>query len=74
MVNHIYFFQQCPPFLVNMKQHSTQKVASFFLLVLKNSLRKARTTFVLSRGMEKCLTLYPMSSWEPIVEKNKCIK
>ncbi|MEJ7676660.1 MAG: hypothetical protein WKG06_02035 [Segetibacter sp.] len=23
----------------------------------------------MSRGIEKCLTLYPMSSWEPIVEK-----
>ena len=26
----------------------------------------ANTQFVLNRGFEKCLTLYPMQSWEPI--------
>ncbi|MFN8244353.1 MAG: division/cell wall cluster transcriptional repressor MraZ [Ferruginibacter sp.] len=25
-----------------------------------------RTQFVLNRGFEKCLTLYPLQSWEPI--------
>jgi MraZ protein len=25
--------------------------------------------FVLNRGLEKCLTLYPIKSWEPIFEK-----
>lgn len=25
--------------------------------------------FVLNRGFEKCLTLYPMQSWQPIFEK-----
>jgi len=26
------------------------------------------TQFVINRGFEKCLTLYPMSSWKPIFE------
>ncbi|HEX8461614.1 MAG TPA: division/cell wall cluster transcriptional repressor MraZ [Segetibacter sp.] len=35
----------------------------------KRQLKEGENTFVLSRGMEKCLTLYPLSSWEPIVQK-----
>src|SRR5262245_50876357 len=26
------------------------------------------TRFVINRGFEKCLTMYPMTSWEPIFE------
>lgn len=25
--------------------------------------------FIINRGFEKCLTLYPIKSWEPIFEK-----
>jgi MraZ protein len=32
----------------------------------KKQLPEEANTFVISRGFEKCLTLYPMSSWEPI--------
>src|SRR3954465_15947446 len=35
----------------------------------KKQLKEGENTFVLSRGIERCLTLYPMSSWEPIVQK-----
>lgn len=28
--------------------------------------QESATQFVLNRGFEKCLTLYPMQSWEPI--------
>jgi MraZ protein len=35
----------------------------------KKQLNDGESTFVLSRGMGKCLTLYPMSSWQPIVQK-----
>lgn len=35
----------------------------------KRQLKEGENTFVLSRGIERCLTLYPMSSWEPIVQK-----
>lgn len=35
----------------------------------KKQLREGENTFVLSRGIERCLTLYPMSSWEPIVQE-----
>ena len=28
--------------------------------------QEATTQFVLNRGFEKCLTLYPLQSWEPI--------
>lgn len=27
------------------------------------------TQFVINRGLEKCLTLYPMASWNPIFER-----
>jgi MraZ protein len=36
---------------------------------LRKQLGETANTFVLNRGFEKCLTLYPMSSWEPIVEQ-----
>ena len=32
----------------------------------KKQLPEEANAFVISRGFEKCLTLYPMSSWEPI--------
>ena len=32
----------------------------------KKQLQEEANTFVISRGFEKCLTLYPMKSWEPI--------
>jgi len=35
----------------------------------KKQLKEGENVFVLSRGIEKCLTLYPISSWEPIVQK-----
>lgn len=36
---------------------------------LKKQLPEGETRLVISRGIEKCLTLYPMASWEPIVSK-----
>lgn len=33
---------------------------------LKKQLQEGASTFVINRGFEKCLTLYPMGSWEPI--------
>lgn len=33
---------------------------------LKKQLPEGATQFVINRGFEKCLTLYPMKSWEPI--------
>ena len=32
----------------------------------KKQLPEGEETFIISRGFEKCLTLYPMESWEPI--------
>jgi MraZ protein len=34
----------------------------------KKQLPDGENKFVINRGFEKCLTLYPMKSWEPIVE------
>jgi MraZ protein len=36
---------------------------------LKKQLPEGDSRLVISRGIEKCLTLYPMSSWEPIVAR-----
>src|SRR5688500_17034677 len=36
---------------------------------LKKQLPEGANTFVLNRGFEKCLTLYPMISWDPIVQQ-----
>ena len=36
---------------------------------LKKQLPEGDNRMVISRGFEKCLTLYPMASWEPIVER-----
>lgn len=36
---------------------------------LKKQLPEGETRLVISRGIEKCLTLYPMASWEPIVAR-----
>lgn len=36
---------------------------------LKKQLPEGETRMIISRGIEKCLTLYPMASWEPIVAK-----
>ncbi len=33
---------------------------------LKKQLPEGASTFVINRGFEKCLTLYPMENWEPI--------
>ena len=33
---------------------------------LKKQLAEGELQFVINRGFEKCLTLYPMKSWEPI--------
>jgi MraZ protein len=30
---------------------------------------EGESTFVINRGFEKCLVLYPMKSWEPIVQE-----
>jgi MraZ protein len=37
---------------------------------VKKQLQEGENTqFVINRGFEKCLTLYPMSSWNPIFQK-----
>ena len=36
---------------------------------LKKQLPEGEGRFILSRGFEKCLTLYPIASWEKIVAK-----
>ncbi len=36
---------------------------------LKKQLPEGETRFILSRGFEKCLTLYPLKSWELIIAK-----
>ncbi|HEX8315961.1 MAG TPA: division/cell wall cluster transcriptional repressor MraZ [Flavisolibacter sp.] len=35
----------------------------------KKQLQEGESSFVITRGFEKCLTLYPIKSWEPIVQK-----
>jgi MraZ protein len=42
-----------------------------FLLpaAFKKQLEEGAHQFVINRGIEKCLTLYPLKSWEPIVAK-----
>ena len=42
-----------------------------FLLpaAFKKQLEEGAFQFVINRGIEKCLTLYPLKSWEPIVAK-----
>ena len=35
----------------------------------KKQLPEGETRFVINRGFEKCLSLYPVSSWEPIYNK-----
>jgi MraZ protein len=36
---------------------------------LKKQLPEGESRFILSRGFEKCLTLYPLKSWEIIIAK-----
>ncbi|MCZ2222744.1 MAG: division/cell wall cluster transcriptional repressor MraZ [Chitinophagales bacterium] len=36
---------------------------------LKKQLPEGESRLIISRGIEKCLTLYPLSSWEPIVAR-----
>lgn len=36
---------------------------------LKKQLPEGESRMIISRGIERCLTLYPMSSWEPIVAR-----
>ncbi|GEO10284.1 transcriptional regulator MraZ [Segetibacter aerophilus] len=62
-------FQQMPTFLG--EYEATVDTKGRFLLPggFKKQLKEGENTFVLSRGIERCLTLYPMSSWQPIVEK-----
>ncbi|MDE3235720.1 MAG: division/cell wall cluster transcriptional repressor MraZ [Bacteroidota bacterium] len=36
---------------------------------LKKQLPEGESSFILSRGFEKCLTLYPIKSWEQILAK-----
>ncbi|MDE3125027.1 MAG: division/cell wall cluster transcriptional repressor MraZ [Bacteroidota bacterium] len=36
---------------------------------LKKQLPEGESRFILSRGFEKCLTLYPFKSWEVIIAK-----
>ncbi len=42
-----------------------------FLLpgALKKQLPEGGSRFILSRGFEKCITLYPIKTWEKILEK-----
>lgn len=35
----------------------------------KKQLPEGEVRFIINRGFEKCLTLYPMQSWEPIYTK-----
>ena len=35
----------------------------------KKQLAEGENKFVIARGFEKCLTLYPLKSWEPIIAK-----
>ncbi len=35
----------------------------------KKQLPEGENKFVINRGFEKCLTLYPIKSWEPIVQE-----
>ena len=35
----------------------------------KKQLKEGESSFVISRGFEKCLTLYPMDSWQPIIDQ-----
>ena len=46
-----------------------------FLLpgALKKQLEEGENTFMLARGFEKCITLYPMKTWEGIMEKFKAL-
>ena len=36
---------------------------------LKKQIPEGENRMVISRGFEKCLTVYPLSSWQPIVER-----
>ena len=36
---------------------------------LRKQLGEGASSFIMNRGFEKCLSLYPMSSWEPIVKQ-----
>ena len=47
---------------------STIDTKGRFLLpaAFKKQLGEGATQFVINRGFEKCLTLYPLTSWEPI--------
>lgn len=36
---------------------------------LKKQMPEGEVRFVINRGFEKCLTLYPMQSWEPIYKE-----
>jgi MraZ protein len=36
---------------------------------LKKQLPEGESRLIISRGIEKCLTLYPLQSWEPIVAR-----
>lgn len=48
---------------------ATIDTKSRFLLPggFKKQLPEGDTRFIISRGFEKCLTLYPLKNWEPIV-------
>jgi MraZ protein len=35
----------------------------------KKQLQEGESIFIITRGFERCLTLYPIKSWEPIVQK-----
>lgn len=50
---------------------STVDAKGRFLLPagFKKQLAEGENRFIISRGFEKCLTLYPLKSWEPIVAK-----
>ena len=50
---------------------ATVDTKSRFLLPagLKKQLEEGDTKFVIARGFEKCLTLYPLKSWEPMIAK-----
>ena len=36
---------------------------------LKKQLAEGETHFIVSRGFEKCLTLYPIKSWQGILDR-----
>ncbi len=67
--NFNFIYSHMPEFLG--EYEATLDAKGRFLLPsgLKKQLKEGESTFVLSRGMEKNLTLYPKNTWEPLIKK-----